>query len=198
MCNLALASYDTPTSVQKHTIPIGVQTSGLLLWRAPTCVQHGVTPLRLCPSLSVVSSRVLRLGAVPATVRAGLLDRDLMACGLWLSGCGKSVGFLVPVIVQLLRRGVSPPPVAPRVRGVALPLALILAPTRDHAEQIFDVARTLCDRTGIAPAVVYGGPGVKMSDQLRALDRGADVLVATPDHLVDLAQRGHVSLKCIR
>jgi ATP-dependent RNA helicase DDX3X len=116
-----------------------------------------------------------------------------MACAQ--TGSGKTAGFLFPVILQLLKTGASEPPAGLR-RSVALPHALVLAPTRELVVQIFEEARKFCYRTGINPVVVYGGADIK--NQFRDLERGTDLLVATPGRLVDLIERGRISLQCVR
>lgn len=118
--------------------------------------------------------------------------RDLMACAQ--TGSGKTGGFLFPVIAQLVSSGASPAP--DLRRGQAAPHALVLAPTRELAVQIYDEARKFCYRTGLAPVVVYGGADVKT--QLRDLERGCDILVATPGRLVDLMERGRITLQLVR
>ena len=64
----------------------------------------------------------------------------------------------------------------------AYPGALIMAPTRELASQIHDEARKFTYMTGLAPVVVYGGADVRQ--QIRELERGCDILTATPDGLV--------------
>ena len=70
----------------------------------------------------------------------------------------------------------------------------MLAPTRELATQIYDEARKFAYRSRVRPAVVYGGANV--SDQMRDLDRGCHLLVATPGRLVDFLDRGKISLEC--
>ena len=87
----------------------------------------------------------------------------------------------------------GPPPGGYGGRRKQYPLALVLAPTRELATQIFDEARKFAYRSRVRPAVVYGGANV--SDQMRELDRGCHLLVATPGRLVDFLDRGKISLE---
>ncbi len=123
------------------------------------------------------------------SIPIGYAGRDLMACAQ--TGSGKTGGFLFPVIAQLNKNGARPVPEGAR-RGMVFPNCLILAPTRELAVQIFEEARKFTYRTGIRAAVVYGG--AEMRDQLRELERGCDMMVATPGRLVDLIERGRVSM----
>ena len=103
---------------------------------------------------------------------------------------------LVPILNQIFVDG----PVVPAGGGYGgygrrkqCPLALVLAPTRELATQIYDEARKFAYRSRVRPAVVYGGANV--SDQMRELDRGCHLLVATPGRLVDFLDRGKISLE---
>ncbi|CAM9248904.1 unnamed protein product, partial [Choristocarpus tenellus] len=125
------------------------------------------------------------------SIPIGISNRDLMACAQ--TGSGKTAGFLFPTLISLLRRG---GPQFPDGRRKSFPVALVLAPTRELASQIYDEARRFCYRTGIAPVVIYGGAEVR--SQLRDLERGCDLLVATPGRLGDLIERGRISLCCIQ
>lgn len=78
----------------------------------------------------------------------------------------------------------------------AYPTALILAPTRELVSQIHDEARKFSYRSWVRPAVVYGGADI--NQQLRQIERGCDLLSATPGRLVDLIERGRISLANIR
>ena len=79
---------------------------------------------------------------------------------------------------------------------MAFPNCLILAPTRELAIQIYDEAEKFAYCTGIRACVCYGGADT--GQQLRQLERGADILVATPGRLVDLMERPKVSLACVK
>lgn len=128
-------------------------------------------------------------------------DRDLMACAQ--TGSGKTAAFLFPLISKLLRNPelLDVPQETGRGsmfnrRSKSYPLGLILAPTRELSTQIYDEARKFTYRTGLRPVVVYGGQDIKQ--QLRDLERGVDILVATPGRLMDLLERGRVSLSHVR
>jgi ATP-dependent RNA helicase DDX3X len=71
-----------------------------------------------------------------------------------------------------------------------------LAPTRELVSQIHDEARKFAYRSWVRPAVVYGGADI--NQQLRMIERGCDLLSATPGRLVDLIERGRISLANIK
>ncbi|KAI8974409.1 P-loop containing nucleoside triphosphate hydrolase protein [Pilobolus umbonatus] len=123
--------------------------------------------------------------------------RDLMACAQ--TGSGKTGGFLFPVFSELFSKGPIYVPEdesrAHRTRK-AQPQVLILAPTRELVSQIYDEARKFAYRSWVKPAVVYGGADI--GSQIRNIDRGCDLLVATPGRLVDLIERARISLSLVR
>ncbi|CAN1277871.1 DEAD-box ATP-dependent RNA helicase 37 [Linum perenne] len=120
-----------------------------------------------------------------------LAGRDLMACAQ--TGSGKTAAFCFPVINGIMRDTHVQRPRAPRT---AFPLALILSPTRELSSQIHDEAKKFAYQTGVRVVVAYGGAPIMT--QLRELERGVDILVATPGRLVDLLERARVSLQMIR
>jgi ATP-dependent RNA helicase DDX3X len=83
----------------------------------------------------------------------------------------------------------------PRFRK-AYPTTLILAPTRELVSQIHDEARKFSYRSWVRTAVVYGGADI--NQQLRQIERGCDLLSATPGRLVDLIERGRISLSNVQ
>lgn len=118
--------------------------------------------------------------------------RDLMACAQ--TGSGKTAAFLVPMICAMMAITIEPPE-----RGRSrkhYPTALVMAPTRELATQIYDEARKFTYRTYLRPVVVYGGQDIKQ--QFRELERGVDIIVATPGRLFDMIERARVSMSLIR
>ena len=116
-----------------------------------------------------------------------------MACAQ--TGSGKTAGFLFPVIAIMLRKGALPEPDSSR-RRCSYVTALVIAPTRELASQIYDEAQKFCYCTGIRPVVVYGGAAMQL--QQAQLERGADIVVATPGRLVDLIERGRIKLDIVQ
>jgi len=120
--------------------------------------------------------------------------RDLMACAQ--TGSGKTAAFLVPILNRIYKDGPKAPPQGPQGgryrRSKQFPSALVLAPTRELACQIYDEARKFAYRSHVRPCVVYGGADI--GGQIRDLERGCHLLVATPGRLVDMMERGRVGL----
>nr|AFP52949.1 PL10 [Fimbriaphyllia ancora] len=117
--------------------------------------------------------------------------RDLMACAQ--TGSGKTAAFLIPILSRIFEEGPPPPPDArQQSRRKQFPICLVLAPTRELACQIFDEARKFSYRSYARPCVVYGGADI--GGQLKELDRGCHLLVATPGRLVDMLDRGRIGL----
>ncbi len=108
-----------------------------------------------------------------------MAGRDVL--GLAQTGTGKTAAFALPILDRLLRD--------PK-RGVTR--ALVVAPTRELAEQIHQSFVDLGQATGIKSATIYGGVG--MNPQIQALRRGTDVIVACPGRLLDLLSQGYGDL----
>ncbi|MCO6483859.1 MAG: DEAD/DEAH box helicase [Flavobacteriales bacterium] len=113
-----------------------------------------------------------------------LQHRDLLGCAQ--TGTGKTAAFAVPIIQHLHIAG-------PVHGGKRLVRALILTPTRELAIQIDDSFKAYGRHTKLRTTVIFGGVGQK--PQTDALQRGVDILVATPGRLLDLMGQGFVHLK---
>jgi superfamily II DNA/RNA helicase len=109
-----------------------------------------------------------------------LMMRDLI--GVAQTGTGKTAAFVLPMI-DILSHGRS------RAR---MPRSLILEPTRELAAQVAENFEKYGADTKLSMALLIGG--VSMGDQIKALEKGVDVLIATPGRLMDLFQRGNILL----
>jgi len=116
------------------------------------------------------------------TVPAALLQQDVLGCAQ--TGTGKTAAFALPILNRLGRRNCKATPNRPRV--------LVLAPTRELAIQIGASFATYGRHLRLRQALVYGG--VSQVSQVRALNRGAHILIATPGRLLDLMNQGHIEL----
>ncbi|MBP3892849.1 MAG: DEAD/DEAH box helicase [Atopobiaceae bacterium] len=81
---------------------------------------------------------------------------------------------------------------SPQAAAPARPLALVVTPTRELAQQIERVVTTVCEHTNQRSVIVMGG--TRFDRQLKQLSRGCDLLVATPGRLIDLMEHNHVDL----
>jgi Superfamily II DNA and RNA helicases len=111
-----------------------------------------------------------------------LNKRDVLACAQ--TGTGKTASFSLPLIQFLLDRT--------QIKEQGGPRALILAPTRELAIQIGENVATYAGLTQIKHAVVFGG--VSVHQQVMALRKQPDILIATPGRLLDLLGQRAVSL----
>uniref|UniRef100_A0A4W4EY80 RNA helicase n=1 Tax=Electrophorus electricus TaxID=8005 RepID=A0A4W4EY80_ELEEL len=121
--------------------------------------------------------------------------RDLMACaqtGSLFPSSGRSLNTLLPQPTSSRAKGLMSVMVAV-ARCLQYPISLVLAPTRELALQIYDEARKFAYRSRVRPCVVYGGADI--GQQIRDLERGCHLLVATPGRLVDMMERGKIGLE---
>ena len=116
----------------------------------------------------------IQIQAIPHVLKGG----DLM--GLAQTGTGKTGAFALPIL-QRLTQG--------KMRQIR---ALVIAPTRELAEQIHETFKDLGKHTRVRSMTIYGGVG--KGKQLDALRRGSEIVVACPGRLLDLAGEGHVDL----
>ena len=121
-----------------------------------------------------------------------LQGRDLMGCAQ--TGTGKTAAFALPTLQRLSDcSGERRQAHSPKRRVEHRPIrALILAPTRELAVQIAASFKVYGKYSGLRQTVVYGGVG--QGPQVRALQAGVDILVATPGRLLDLMNQGHIDL----
>lgn len=114
-----------------------------------------------------------------------LEGKDLV--GLAGTGTGKTAAFALPILHRLRSEPAEP------AAGVAV---LILTPTRELAVQVARAVKTYGKPVRVNVLAVYGGTGY--SEQIRAIERGAEIIVATPGRALDLMNRGKLSLDSVK
>ena len=110
-----------------------------------------------------------------------LAGRDVL--GVAQTGTGKTAAFALPVL-QIMSRN--------RPQGKRKIRALVLSPTRELAAQIDERFDAYSEHLDIRHKVIFGG--VNQNPQVRALQKGLDILVATPGRLLDLINQGHIDI----
>ncbi|MGB3555619.1 MAG: DEAD/DEAH box helicase, partial [Jannaschia sp.] len=128
--------------------------------------------------MGIIDPTPIQKQAIPPALEG----RDVM--GLAQTGTGKTAAFGLPLIQHLLEGDVRPAPRTAR--------ALILAPTRELVNQIVENLNGYVKGSHLKVARVMGGVGI--TPQIKRLERGVDLLVATPGRLIDLMDRGAVNL----
>jgi len=139
---------------------------------------------------------------LPAAVQRGIDDAGFVECtsiqeqvlpwsldgydvaGQAQTGTGKTATFLLTVFARLLNN--------PRKLRDHRPRGLVIAPTRELAEQIADDANMLGKHTDLSIQTIYGGVGYNA--QRRALEQGVDLVIGTPGRLIDYIKRGEIKL----
>jgi len=120
-----------------------------------------------------------------ATIPDVLAGKDVLGRGK--TGSGKTIAFGAPVVERLMENGGA----KGRKPG-RLPRALILAPTRELAMQIDRTVQPIARAVGLNTTTVFGG--VPQFKQVSALQRGTDIIIATPGRLEDLVEQGRLDL----
>ena len=143
--------------------------------------------LGLCPELSQAVADLGYTAPTPIQEKSipyVLMGRDIL--GSAQTGTGKTASFTLPMI-EILAAG--------RAKA-RLPRSLILAPTRELAAQVADSFEKFSTYHKLSMALLIGG--VSFADQNAALDKGVDVLIATPGRLLDHFERGKVLLTDVK
>uniref|UniRef100_A0A182J5D3 RNA helicase n=2 Tax=Anopheles atroparvus TaxID=41427 RepID=A0A182J5D3_ANOAO len=112
-----------------------------------------------------------------------LSGRDMV--GIAQTGSGKTLAYVVPSLVHIQHQA--------SIRRGDGPIALILAPTRELAQQIQQVATDFGSRVSANNTCVFGG--APKGPQIRDLERGAEIVIATPGRLIDFLERGITNLR---
>ena len=129
-------------------------------------------------SLGFTAPTPVQAQAIPVVLEG----HDIVASAQ--TGTGKTAAFALPTL-QLVA--------GEKGKG---PHALVVTPTRELAAQIEKVVSVVCEKTGQRAVIVMGG--AKFDRQIKDLERGCDLLVATPGRLIDLMEHNHVSLAQVK
>lgn len=140
--------------------------------------QLGLSPttLQAVADTGYTTATPIQAAAIPVA----LAGRDVL--GIAQTGTGKTAAFTLPLIDRLQ---------SGRARA-RMPRALVLAPTRELADQVAESFAKYARGTKLNWVLLIGG--VSMGDQVAALNKGVDVLIATPGRLIDLFERGKMML----
>jgi superfamily II DNA/RNA helicase len=134
------------------------------------------TTLKAVADTGYTTATPIQASAIPVA----LAGRDVL--GIAQTGTGKTAAFTLPMIDRLS---------SGRAKA-RMPRALVLAPTRELADQVASSFEKYAKGTKLSWALLIGG--VSMGDQVTLLNKGVDVLIATPGRLLDLFERGKVML----
>ncbi|QBX37281.1 DEAD/DEAH box helicase [Brevundimonas sp. S30B] len=140
--------------------------------------QLGLSPttLQAVADTGYTTATPIQAQAIPVA----LAGRDVL--GIAQTGTGKTAAFTLPLVDRLA---------SGRARA-RMPRALVLAPTRELADQVAESFAKYAKGTKLNWVLLIGG--VSMGDQVAALNKGVDVLIATPGRLIDLFERGKMML----
>lgn len=136
--------------------------------------------LRAIDDAGYIHPTEIQAKAIPAI----LMMKDVI--GIAQTGTGKTASFTLPMI-EILQGGVA---------KARMPRALVLAPTRELAAQVAENIEKYAKYLQLSHALIVGG--VQAADQISKLERGVDILIATPGRLLDLFERGNVLLNDIK
>jgi len=138
--------------------------------------------VRALAKRNYTSPTPIQAQAIPELLSGG----DTM--GIAQTGTGKTAAFALPILHQLNKKQTE--------GGKRIPQALILAPSRELAIQISDEIRSYGEFLALRQTVIVGG--VSQKSQVSALQRGVDIVVATPGRLLDLMNQRHIQLDGVR
>ncbi|XP_037901410.1 DEAD-box ATP-dependent RNA helicase 20-like [Glossina fuscipes] len=136
-----------------------------------------------------VMTGIKKLGfAKPTAIQAqgwpiALSGRDMV--GVAQTGSGKTLAYVLPAVVHINNQ--------PRLEHSDGPIALILAPTRELAQQIQQVANEFGSQIQVRNTCIFGG--APKQPQSRDLERGVEIVIATPGRLIDFLERGVTNLR---
>ena len=139
--------------------------------------------LQLVDQVGYTEPSAIQRAAIPIALQA----RDLI--GVAVTGSGKTASFLLPLFVYIAELPTFAESISAREGG---PYSIILAPTRELAQQIESEAKKFATPLGYTVVSIVGGHAIE--EQLYALKDGAEIIIATPGRLVDMIENRYISL----
>ena len=157
---------------------------------APSAPDQSITTFQQMQLPAVLDAAITRMGYTVPTEIQGLslppARQGLDVLGTAVTGSGKTVAFLLPLVERLL---------ASPTQGRRKTRALVLAPTRELAAQIEEVAVELLRSTPLKSASIFGGVG--QGPQASALRSGTEIIIATPGRLLDHLSQGNADFSAL-
>ncbi|XP_034934045.1 ATP-dependent RNA helicase dbp2-like [Chelonus insularis] len=172
----------SPEEIRKFRLAAEITLKGENIPNPIQCFEEGNFP-------SYVMEGIKKQGySHPTAIQAqgwpiALSGRDLVAIAQ--TGSGKTLGYMLPSIVHLINQ--------PPLNAGDGPIALILAPTRELAQQIQEVANCFCETAAVRNTCIFGG--APKGPQVQDLERGVEICIATPGRLIDFLERGVTNLR---
>ncbi|WP_369370678.1 DEAD/DEAH box helicase [Promicromonospora sp. Populi] len=142
--------------------------------------------LRVLTDRGITSPFPIQTASLPDS----LAGRDVLGRGR--TGSGKTLAFALPVVTRLAASSARSASAGQPRRAAGRPRALILAPTRELANQIDESIAPLAQALGLKTTTIFGG--VAQSRQVTALNAGVDIVIACPGRLEDLLGQRHLTL----
>jgi superfamily II DNA/RNA helicase len=175
----------TPRVIQPSALELALDAALLLPEPAPRSFGQFGLPQ---PLVTVLARRGIHqpFAIQSRTLPDALAGRDIL--GRAQTGSGKTLGFGLPMLTRLAADSEAR-------RTPKTPRALVLVPTRELARQVADEIAPLGLPLQMRVTTVYGG--APMGRQIEALRRGVDIVVATPGRLIDLLERGDITLRSV-
>ncbi|MFV2143676.1 DEAD/DEAH box helicase [Isoptericola sp. G70] len=125
-----------------------------------------------------------------ASLPDSLAGKDVLGRGR--TGSGKTLAFSLPTVTELARQKAAAKSAGRRALRSAAPMALVLCPTRELANQIDAVMKPIAQSLGLRTTTIFGG--VAQSRQVTALNQGVDIVIACPGRLEDLLNQKLLTL----
>ncbi|XP_004931451.1 ATP-dependent RNA helicase dbp2-like isoform X1 [Bombyx mandarina] len=169
--------------VQRFRVTKEITVSGNNIPRPNQLFEEGNFPDHIMSTIKEQPNLIEPTGIQAQGWPIALSGRDMV--GIASTGSGKTLAYMLPAAVHIVHQQ--------RIQRGDGPIALILAPTRELAQQIQSVAQAYSARGCIRNTCLFGGS--PKGPQARDLERGVEIVIATPGRLIDFLERGTTNLR---